>query len=55
MHAHHLDDWRHDHVFDSGNAAAERGTMLVMWLTAATMVVEIAAGLAFNSMALRLS
>ncbi|WP_239058155.1 CDF family Co(II)/Ni(II) efflux transporter DmeF [Crenobacter caeni] len=44
--------WIHDHVFDSGNAAAERGTRAVMWITAATMLVEVAAGWWFNSMAL---
>ncbi len=44
--------WNHDHIFDEGNYAAERGTRAVMWITAAMMVVEIAAGLWFNSMAL---
>ncbi|MDQ2820099.1 MAG: CDF family Co(II)/Ni(II) efflux transporter DmeF [Pseudomonadota bacterium] len=43
---------RHDHVFDSGNDAAERGARLVMWITAVMMVVEIGAGWWFNSMAL---
>jgi cation diffusion facilitator family transporter len=52
MHSHDLSQWRHDHVFDSGNAAAERGARVVMWITAATMLVEIAAGWFFNSMAL---
>ena len=47
-----LSAWTHDHTFDEGNAAAERGTRLVMWITATTMVVEIAAGWWFNSMAL---
>ena len=50
-----LDDlsrWTHDHVFDPGNRAGERGTRAVMWLTAATMVVEIVAGWLYNSMAL---
>ena len=42
----------HDHIFDTGHAAAERGTRAVMWITAAMMVVEIAAGWWFNSMAL---
>ena len=42
----------HSHDFDAGNPAAERGTRLVMWITAATMVVEIVAGWWFNSMAL---
>jgi len=44
--------FRHRHDFDAGNPAAERGTRLVMWITAATMVVEIVAGWWFNSMAL---
>jgi len=47
-----LDRLRHDHVFDAGNKAAERGSRIVMWITAAMMVVEIAAGWWFNSMAL---
>jgi len=41
-----------DHVFDVGNHAAERGTRLVMAITAVMMVVEILAGWWFNSMAL---
>ena len=45
-------DWSHDHVFDQGSHAAERGTRVVMWITAAMMVVEILAGWWFNSMAL---
>ncbi|HEY1132227.1 MAG TPA: CDF family Co(II)/Ni(II) efflux transporter DmeF [Roseateles sp.] len=52
MHTHDLAEWRHDHVFDTGNAAAERGTRRVMWITAAMMVVEIVAGWFYNSMAL---
>ena len=52
MHTHDLSPWRHEHVFDRGNAAGERGTRLVMWITAAMMVAEIAAGWLFNSMAL---
>ncbi len=43
---------RHDHVFDAGNKVAERGSRIVMWITAVMMVVEIAAGWWFNSMAL---
>ena len=50
--AHDLSRWRHDHRFATTNAAAERGTRLVMWITVATMVIEIAAGWWFNSMAL---
>ena len=45
-------DWLHTHDFDAGNPAGERGTRLVMWITLVTMVVEIAAGWWFNSMAL---
>ena len=52
MHTHDLAKWRHDHVFDTGNAAAERGTRVVMWITAAMMAIEIAAGWFYNSMAL---
>jgi len=52
MQSHDLSEWRHDHVFDTGNAAAERGARVVMWITAATMLIEIAAGWFFNSMAL---
>ena len=52
MHPHNLSPWTHDHVFDQGNYAAERGTRAVMWITAAMMVVEIAAGWWYNSMAL---
>lgn len=52
MHASNLSDWTHDHVFDAGNQAAERGTRAVMWITAVMMVVEIFAGWWFNSMAL---
>ncbi|MDO8988639.1 MAG: CDF family Co(II)/Ni(II) efflux transporter DmeF [Sideroxyarcus sp.] len=44
--------WTHHHVFNTGNAAAERGTRAVMWITAVMMVVEIVAGWWFNSMAL---
>ncbi len=52
MHTHDLTEWHHDHIFDSGNIAGERGTRLVMWITAAMMVAEIAAGWFYNSMAL---
>ena len=52
MHTHDLSRWTHDHAFHSSSSAAERGTLIVMWITAATMVVEIAAGWWFNSMAL---
>jgi Co/Zn/Cd efflux system component len=52
MHTHDLSAWQHDHQFGAGNASAERSTRLVMWITAAMMVVEIGAGWWFNSMAL---
>jgi cation diffusion facilitator family transporter len=52
MHTHNLSDWTHEHVFDEGNYAAERGTRAVMWITAVMMIVEILAGWWFNSMAL---
>lgn len=52
MHTHNLSDWIHHHVFDTGSRAAERGTRLVVWITAVAMVIEILAGWFFNSMAL---
>ena len=52
MHTQDLSAWTHDHVFDEGNPSAEKGTRLVMAITAAMMVVEIVAGWWFNSMAL---
>lgn len=52
MHTHNLSEWSHDHIFDEGNRAAERGARVVMWITAVTMVIEIIAGWWFNSMAL---
>ncbi len=52
MHTENLSTWIHDHVFDTGNDAAERSTRVVMWITAVMMVVEIAAGWWYNSMAL---
>ncbi len=48
---HDLSRWVHRHQYGTGNAAAERGTRLVMWITIATMLVEIVAGWWFNSMA----
>jgi cation diffusion facilitator family transporter len=47
-----LSAWSHSHVFEESSHAAERGARIVMWITAAMMVVEIAAGWWFNSMAL---
>lgn len=52
MHTRNVSRLTHQHVFNEGNPAAERGTRAVMWITAAMMVVEIAAGWWFNSMAL---
>lgn len=52
MHTENLSPWTHDHVFDTGSGAAERGTRAVMWITLVMMVVEIVAGWWFNSMAL---
>jgi cation diffusion facilitator family transporter len=51
-HDHSLDRWRHDHRFDHHDASAERRVSIVLALTLVTMAAEIAAGLAFNSMAL---
>lgn len=54
MHIHQLEKWRHDHDFMNleANIANERRTLYVVLLTAVMMVVEIAAGIVYNSMAL---
>ena len=52
MHTHDLTKWQHNHEFDTGNALAERGAKAVMWITLAMMVIEIAGGWWYNSMAL---
>lgn len=44
--------WEQAHDFHEADARAERGARVVMWITLATMVVEIAAGWVFGSMAL---
>ena len=53
MHSHSLDKWTHEHVFlGADHARNERRTWLVVGLTATMMVVEIAGGAMFGSMAL---
>jgi cation diffusion facilitator family transporter len=52
MHVHTLENWQHSHDFSVSNARGERRTRYVLVLTALTMIVEIAAGSVFGSMAL---
>lgn len=52
MHTHDRSAWTHEHVFDEGNLAGERGTRWVVLITGVMMVVEILAGWLFNSMVL---
>jgi len=53
MHTERLEWWQHEHVFGQDQVkAGERRTLLVVLLTAAMMLIEIAAGIAFGSMAL---
>ena len=53
MHTHSMETWRHGHTFGQDRPReGERRTLLVLLLTAATMAVEVAAGLAFGSVAL---
>ena len=47
-----LDNLKHSHKFDEGNPLAEKNTLRVAILTAVMMVVEIAGGWYYNSMAL---
>jgi cation diffusion facilitator family transporter len=53
MHTHDMGRWSHGHAYVGASfAAAERRTRAVVVLTAAMMVVEIAAGTVYGSMAL---
>ncbi len=53
MHTTNLAAWEHSHSFGlDRRRPGERRTLIVALLTAATMVVEIVAGIAFGSMAL---
>jgi len=52
MHSKTLSKWQHSHDFSVVHKHGETRTLQVLALTAITMVVEIAAGLAFGSMAL---
>ena len=53
MHAHFINGWEHDHQFLSeGHARNEHRARLAMIISLVMMVVEIAAGLLFGSMAL---
>ncbi|MCB1759420.1 MAG: CDF family Co(II)/Ni(II) efflux transporter DmeF [Gammaproteobacteria bacterium] len=52
MHLHTLDQWRHSHEFHTDSARGERRTRYVVLLTACMMVIEIAAGYHYGSMAL---
>ena len=53
MHKTNTEHWQHDHVFAQDRVRpGERRTLLVVAITATMMVVEIAAGLVYGSMAL---
>ncbi len=53
MHTTHMKNWTHDHVFSQDRQrAGEKRTLLIVALTAVMMVVEIAGGLVYGSMAL---
>jgi cation diffusion facilitator family transporter len=53
MHDHELEQWRHDHVFaQDRRKPGESRTRIVIAITAAMMLIEIAAGLRYGSMAL---
>jgi cation diffusion facilitator family transporter len=53
VHTHSLGAWQHDHTFGQEIAKpGERRTLIVIAITAVTMVIELMAGVAFGSMAL---
>ena len=52
MHHSNLSRWQHAHDFAPDSSTAERRTRLVIAITATMMIVEIAAGMLYGSMAL---
>ncbi len=53
MHTRDTESWQHDHVFAQDRVRpGEKRTLIVVLITATMMVVEIAAGLVYGSMAL---
>jgi len=52
MHTHSLDAWQHPHDFAVIQEHGEKRTRQVLIITAVTMLFEIAAGMAYGSMAL---
>lgn len=52
MHTRNIAKWRHSHDFSCIHEKGESRTKLVLAITSITMVVEIAAGLVYGSMAL---
>jgi cation diffusion facilitator family transporter len=53
MHNESIEPWVHDHIFGQDRKnSGERRAIMVIVITALTMVVEIAAGISFGSMAL---
>ena len=52
MHIYTLERWRHNHRFHRPDDGNERSTRRVMLLTIAMMIVEIAGGMIYGSMAL---
>jgi len=53
MHTESIERWVHDHTFGQDRKkSAEHRTLIVIAITLVTMAVEIAAGIAFGSMAL---
>jgi cation diffusion facilitator family transporter len=52
MHIYNLYKWQHDHRFNVEDVRSERNTWRVIFLTITMMVIEIAAGYYYGSMAL---
>ena len=53
MHTRAISEWQHDHTFEQDRPrSGEKRTLIVVAVTAIMTVVELAAGLAFGSMAL---
>ncbi len=52
MHTTKIDIWQHDHLFNENKTGAEKKTFIIIIITVIVMIIEIAAGWIFKSMAL---
>ena len=52
MHTHNLQSFKHEHDFSINSESSKKKTLLVICLTVSMMIIEVAAGMLYGSMAL---